>query len=109
MALKRSSKSIGKPVGKPMTSAVRHVEVRAARQMSAGNQYEGWLCKSRSCGLLIAVAPPPPGSRPAAAEPEDRLVALKCPHCGDEDLYRWNQRAEHPYQPKAGASTSPGG
>jgi hypothetical protein len=31
---------------------------------------------------------------------EDRLVALKCPHCGDEDLYRWNNRAEHPYQPK---------
>src|SRR5579864_2692555 len=87
MALKRSSKSLGKPVGKPLTSAVRHVEVRAPRQMTAGNQYEGWLCKSKSCGLLIAVAPAPPGSRPAGAEPEDRLVALKCPHCGDEDLY----------------------
>ena len=109
MALKRSSKSLGKPVGKPMTSAVRHVEVRAPRQMTPGNQYEGWLCKSKACGLLIAVAPAPPGSRPVGAEPEDRLVALKCPHCGDEDLYRWNQRAEHPYQSRTAPSASVGG
>ncbi len=100
MALKRSSKSLGKPVGKPLTSAVRHVEVRPKRLMAAGSSYEGWLCKSKACGLVIAIAPAPPGSKPVAAEPEDRLVALKCPHCGDEDLYRWNNRAEHPYQPK---------
>ena len=100
MALKRTSKSLGKPVGKPLTSAVRHVEVLAKRLMSAGNSYEGWLCKSKTCGLVIAIAPAPPGSKPIAAEAEDRLVALKCPHCGDEDLYHWNNRAEHPYQPK---------
>jgi predicted RNA-binding Zn-ribbon protein involved in translation (DUF1610 family) len=100
MALKRTSKSMGKPVGKPMTSAVRHVEVLAKRLMTAGGSYEGWLCKSKTCGLVIAIAPAPAGSKPIAAEPEDRLVALKCPHCGDEDLYRWNYRSEHPYQPK---------
>jgi hypothetical protein len=100
MALKRTSKSLGKPVGKPMTSAVRHVDVRPNRQMTAGSSYEGWLCKSKTCGLLIAIAPAPPGSKAIAAEPDDRLVALKCPHCGDEDLYRWNTRAEHAYQPK---------
>lgn len=100
MALKRTSKSMGKPVGKPMTSAVRHVEVRPTRQMTAGISYEGWLCKSKTCGLVIAIAPAPPGGKSIAADPEDRLVALKCPHCGDEDLYRWNHRAEHPYQPK---------
>jgi hypothetical protein len=100
MALKRTSKSMGKPVGKPMASAVRHVEVRSNRQMTAGSSYEGWICKSRACGLVIAIAPAPAGSKPTTAEPEDRLVALKCPHCGDEDLYHWNSRAEHPYQPK---------
>ena len=100
MALKRTSKSMGKPIGKPMTSAVRHVEVRPKRLMTAGAGYEGWLCKSKSCGLVIAIAPAPPGSKPIAADSEDRLVALKCPHCGDEDLYRWNNRADHPYQPK---------
>lgn len=104
MALKRTSKSLGKPVGKPMTSAIRHVDVRPKRQMTAGSSYEGWICKSKTCGLVIAVAPPPAGSKPPPAEPDDRLVALKCPHCGDEDLYRWNSRAEHPYQPKEGSA-----
>jgi hypothetical protein len=99
MALKRTSKSLGKPVGKPMTSAVRHVEVRPKRLMTAGTSYEGWICRGKTCGLVIAIAPPPAGSKPTAAEP-DGLIALKCPHCGDEDLYRWNTKAEHPYQPK---------
>lgn len=100
MALKRTSKSLGRPVGKPMASAVRHIDVRAQRQMTAGAQYEGWLCRNKSCGLVIAVAPAPPGGKPVTVEPDDRLVALKCPHCGNEDLYRWNARAEHPYTPK---------
>lgn len=104
MALKRTSKSLGKPVGKPLTSAIRHVEVRSNRQMTAGSGYEGWVCKNKGCGLVIAIAPPPPGGKPVAAEPDDRLVALKCPHCGDEDLYRWNARAEHPYHPKEGTA-----
>lgn len=104
MALKRSSKSLGKPVGKPLTSAVRHVDVRPNRQMAPGSSYEGWICKNKTCGLVIAIAPAAPGSKPIAAEPDDRLVALKCPHCGDEDLYRWNTRTEHAYQPKQGTA-----
>jgi predicted RNA-binding Zn-ribbon protein involved in translation (DUF1610 family) len=36
------------------------------------------------------------------AVPEvDDLTALKCPHCGDEDLYRWSARNEHEYTPKS--------
>ena len=100
MALKRSSKGLGRAVNKPMASAVRNVEVRSKQQMVAGQSYEGWLCKNKSCGLLIAIAPPPPGAKPAAAEPEDRLVAIKCPHCADEDLYHWNARGTHTFIPK---------
>ena len=99
MALKRSSKGFGKSVSKPMASAVGHVEARTRQQMVPGQSYEGWLCKDAKCGRVIAVAPPPPGAKPAPSEPEDRLVALKCPHCGNEDLYRWHQRAEHIFEP----------
>jgi len=34
-------------------------------------------------------------------ELEDQLTALKCPHCGEEDLYRWSARNEHEYTPKS--------
>jgi len=98
MALKRSSKGFGKAVNRPMASAVRHLEVRTRQQMAAGQSYEGWLCKSGGCGLVIAVAPAPAGTK--LAEPDDHLVAAKCPHCGNEDLYRWNSRGEHPFLPK---------
>lgn len=99
MALKRSSKGFGKSVSKPMASAVSHVDARARQQMVGGQSYEGWLCKDPKCGRVIAIAPPAAGAKPPPAETEDRLVALKCPHCGNEDLYRWNQRAEHVFQP----------
>jgi hypothetical protein len=103
MALKRSSsKGFGKTVSKPLASAVGHVEARTRQQMVGGQSYEGWLCKSAKCGRVIAIAPPPPGARQAAKDSEDRLVALKCPHCGDEDLYRWSQRGEHTFQPPSG-------
>ncbi|HTT03732.1 MAG TPA: hypothetical protein VMF64_00465 [Steroidobacteraceae bacterium] len=99
MALKRSAKGFGKSVSKPMASAVGHVEARTRQQMVGGQAYEGWLCKDPKCARVIAIAPPPAGTKQAAGGSEDRLVALKCPHCGNEDLYRWNQRAEHTYQP----------
>ncbi|HUN25864.1 MAG TPA: hypothetical protein VMU67_06100 [Steroidobacteraceae bacterium] len=102
MAIKRSSKSRGTPLRKPVASStVRHVEVRAQRQMVAGELYPGWLCKNKSCGLVIAIALAQPGSKPAAAESDDPLTAIKCPHCGDEDLYRWSARSELTYTPKA--------
>jgi hypothetical protein len=110
MALKRPTKSRGTPSHKPVTSTpLRHVEVRAARQMMPDELYVGWLCKNRACGLLIAMAAVSPGGK-AAAELDDPLTAIKCPHCGDEDLYRWSARGELKYAPKgAGTSSHNGG
>ena len=47
--------------------------------------------------LVIAIALTQAGSKPALAESDDQLAAIKCPHCGDEDLYRWSARSEHKY------------
>lgn len=101
MSIKRSSKSTGTSARKPAASpGVRHVEVIAPRQMTAGDVYRGWVCKNKSCGLLIAIAPPP-GGQPAAAASDDSLVVIKCPHCGDENLYRWSAQSEQAYAPKS--------
>ena len=97
MAIKRPSKSLGTPVRKPVTStALRHVDVRVPHQMAPGDLYLGWVCKNKSCGLVIAIALTQAGSKPALAESDDQLV-IKCPHCGDEDLYRWSARSERKY------------
>lgn len=72
--------------------------------MAAGDLYLGWLCKSKSCGLLIAIAQPPGGAKPAVTGSDDQLSAIKCPHCGNEDLYRWGTRSEQKYTP-AGAGS----
>lgn len=102
MAIKRPSRSRGTPSRKPVASsaAMRHVDVRTPQQMVPGQTYSGWLCKNRSCGLLIAVAPGPAGGKPGWAESDDPLTAIKCPHCADEDLYRWSARGEHSFTPK---------
>lgn len=98
MAIKRPAKSLGTPVHRPATSpGVRHVEVRVPRQMTPGDLYFGWACKSKSCGLVIAIAPTQAVSKSALAESDDQLAAIKCPHCGYEDLYRWSARSEHRY------------
>jgi hypothetical protein len=97
MSIKRPSKSSGTAVRRPVTSpGVRHIDVAAPRQMVPGDVYSGWLCKNKSCGRLIAIALPQAGSKPPLADSDDQIV-LKCPHCGDENLYRWNARAEHKY------------
>lgn len=101
MAIKRPSKSMGTPVRKPVASvAARHVDLRSKQQMVPGNRYLGWLCKNRSCGVVIAIALPPAGAKVVVPEADDQLTALKCPHCADEDLYRWSARSEHEYTPK---------
>jgi hypothetical protein len=98
MAIKRSSKSRGTPVRQPVTSpGVRHVDVRVPHQMVPGDVYLGWVCKNKSCGLVIAIALAQAGNKPAVAGSEDQLAVIKCPHCGDEDLYRWSGRSEHKY------------
>jgi len=103
MSIKRQSKSVGTAVRKPVASpGVRHVDVISPRQMVAGNLYSGWLCKNKTCGLVIAIALPPTGGKAASADADDQLV-LKCPHCGDENLYRWSNRAEHQYPVKGTA------
>jgi hypothetical protein len=106
MAIKRPSKSLGTPVRKSVTSpGLRRVELRAPSQMVAGEVYVGWLCKSKACGLVMAVAPTQAESKPAPAGSDDQLAALTCPHCGNEDLYRWSARSEHKYA-VAGTGTS---
>jgi hypothetical protein len=99
MSIKRSSKSMGTGARKPVSAAaVRHVEVMAPQLLVSGNTYCGWLCKNKSCGLLIAMAPEKPGSKPAPAGADDPLIVIQCPHCRDENLYRWGARGEHTYQ-----------
>jgi predicted RNA-binding Zn-ribbon protein involved in translation (DUF1610 family) len=100
MAIKRPIKSRGTPSHKPVASApLRHVEVRALQQMIPGEVYAGWLCKKGSCGRVIAIAATAPGGK-ALTDFDDQLTAIKCPHCGDENLYRWNARSEQKYTPK---------
>ncbi len=100
VAIKRPSKSRGTPSHKPVASApLRHVDVKAPQQMAAGEVYVGWLCKNRSCGLVIAIAGTATGGK-ALADFEDQLTAVKCPHCGDENLYRWSARSGQNYMPK---------
>jgi len=105
VAIKRTSKSLGTPVRRAVTSpGLRHVDVKVPHQMIPGDPYLGWVCKNKSCGLVIAIALPQAGSKPALAESGDQLAAIKCPHCGDEDLYRWSARSEHKYAARGAAS-----
>lgn len=100
MAIKRPSKSLGTPVRKQATSpGLRHVDVRVPHQMVPGELYLGWLCKNKACGRVIAIALTQAPGKPAAAGSDDQLAAIKCPHCGDEDLYRWGARSERQYAP----------
>jgi hypothetical protein len=101
MAIKRPTKSQARPSHKPIASApLRHVNVRAAQQMVPGEIYVGWLCKNRSCGRVIALAATAPGGK-SLTDFDDQLTAIKCPHCGDEDLYRWSARSEQNSAPKS--------
>jgi hypothetical protein len=101
MAIKRPTKGKGTPSHKPVASApLRHVDVRARQQMVSGEIYVGWLCKNRSCGQVIAITSTAPDGR-AAPDFEDQLTAIKCPHCEDENLYRWSARSEQNFTPKS--------
>jgi hypothetical protein len=104
MAIKRPAKSRGMSSHKPAASApLRHVDVRSPRQMVPGEIYIGWLCKNRSCGRVIAIGATAAGGK--ASEFDDQLTAIKCPHCADENLYRWSARSEHPFMPPGVASS----
>lgn len=101
MAIKRPTRSRGTPSHKSVASApLRHVDVKAPQQMVPGELYVGWLCRNRSCGLVIAIAETTAGGK-AAAELDDPVTAIKCPHCREEDLYRWSARGELQYSPKS--------
>ena len=98
MAIKRPAKGRGALSHKPFAATpLRHIDVRVPQQMKPGELYVGWLCKK--CGLVVAIAATVPGAK-AQTEFEDPLTAIKCPHCGDEDLYRWNARSELKYTSK---------
>jgi predicted RNA-binding Zn-ribbon protein involved in translation (DUF1610 family) len=97
MAIKRPTKSRGTPSHRPVASApLRHVDVRPVQQMVPGEIYLGWLCKNRSCGKVISIGATASGGK-SSTEFDDQLTAIKCPHCGDENLYRWSARSELPY------------
>jgi hypothetical protein len=101
MAIKRPSKSKGAPAHKAVAAApLRHVDVKAPQQMVPGEAYVGWLCKNRACGRVIAIASTPPAAK-ALTDFDDQLTAIKCPHCEDENLYRWSARSEEKYVPKS--------
>ncbi|HVS75781.1 MAG TPA: hypothetical protein VHE11_02525 [Steroidobacteraceae bacterium] len=105
MSIKRTSKSVGTATRKPAASpGMRHVDVTAPNQMVPGQLYSGWLCKNKSCGLVIAIAPTQPGGKASLAESADQLIVIKCPHCGDENLYRLSARGEHEYRVKSAGS-----
>jgi len=100
MAIKRPTKGKSAPSHKPVATApLRHVDIRPPKQMVPGETYVGWLCKSKSCGLVIATATSAAGEKPVTAF-DDQLTAITCPHCGNEDLYRWSARGEQHYSPK---------
>jgi predicted RNA-binding Zn-ribbon protein involved in translation (DUF1610 family) len=100
MAIKRPTKGKGSPSHKPVATApLRHVDIKARQQMVPGEIYVGWLCKNRSCGQVIAIAAAATGGK--ALDFDDQLTAIKCPHCGNEDLYRWSARGEQNYTPKS--------
>jgi hypothetical protein len=95
MAIKRPNKGRGTPAHKPAASApLRHIDVRTPHQMVPDQLHIGWLCKK--CRGVIAIAVEPPGAK-ALTDFDDQLTAIKCPHCGDEDLYRWSARSELKY------------
>jgi predicted RNA-binding Zn-ribbon protein involved in translation (DUF1610 family) len=95
MAIKRTTKSRGTPSHKPVASApLRHLEVRAPRQMVPDELYVGWPCKK--CGQLIALTAAAAGGN-ASTDFDDQYSAIKCPHCADENLYRWSARSEQIY------------
>ena len=107
MSIKRRSTGSTKSTArKPVTSSTRQrVEILPTRKMVPGDEYLGWLCKNSACGLLIAIADVAAadavaGKTPILDEP-DHLAAVTCPHCQNEDLYRWNARVRRPYVPKS--------
>jgi hypothetical protein len=73
MSINRPAKGKGTPAHKPIASApLRHVDVKAPQQMMPGQVYVGWLCKNRSCGLVIAITIP---DGKAATAFDDQLTA----------------------------------
>jgi len=101
MAIKRPTKSKGTPSHKSVASApLRHVDVRAPQQMVPGESYVAQRGKNRSCGLVIATVATASGGK-ALTDFDDQLTAIKCPHCQDENLYRWSARSEQHYSPKS--------
>ena len=105
MSIKRRATGSAKPAAKAIVSSTRgRVEILPARKMVAGTEYVGWLCRNKACGLVIAIADIAAadalhGPTPVVHEP-DHTPVIKCPHCQNEDLYRWNSRERRVYVPK---------
>ena len=103
MAIKRTHKGRGTPARKSATTPpIRHVEILRVGELLPHHTYTGWLCKNRGCGRLIALTPASLAGTGSGAEFGDPLSAIRCPHCGEEDLYRFSARTDIVYTP-AGA------
>ena len=100
MAIKRTHKGRGTPTRKSASTApIRHVEILRAAALVPNQTYTGWLCKNRGCGRLLALTPASLAGAGSGAEFGDPLTAIHCPHCGEEDLYRFSARSELVYPP----------
>jgi hypothetical protein len=95
MAIKRTHKGRGTPARKSgSTAPIRHVEILRVTELVPNHSYSGWLCKNRGCGRLIALTPASLAAIGSSAEFGDPLSAIRCPHCGEEDLYRFSARTD---------------
>lgn len=100
MAIKRTHKGRGTPARKSAATApIRHVEILRVAELVPSQPYTGWLCKNRRCGRLIALTPESLAGAGSSAGFGDPLSAIRCPHCGEEDLYRFSARSEIVYAP----------
>ena len=105
MSIKRRATGSAKPGANAVVSGTRgRVEILPARKMVAGTEYVGWLCRNKACGLVIAVAELAAADAPhgpvAVVHEPDHTPVIKCPHCQNEDLYRWKAREPRVYTPR---------
>ena len=100
MAIKRTHKGRSTPARKSASTApIRHVEILRVAELVPNHTHTGWLCKNRGCGRLIALTPGSLAAIGSSAGFGDPLSAIRCPHCGEEDLYRFSARTEIVYPP----------
>ena len=77
---------------------LRFTDILPPRAMKSGREYESWKCNNEACEQPIV-------PRRQRLDRPALVLSIKCPHCGNEDLYRWSARSEHQYAVKGAAGT----